>query len=200
MLCIACIIQYITLLEMGGMAKTSGSQRTTISIPADIKRRMNNVKEDVNWSAIACRAFESKLAEIATRKERKTMQDVIDRLRESKRQSEGADHADGFVTGKDFAMHRAEAHELQALEALQRRTHDWDGYFTQPEGSGALGLADLLYLEIIPESEQNGRDGSAEFWDFAIGADVDRYRLSPTWLKGFAEGALDVWEDVKSKL
>lgn len=43
----------------------AGSVRTTISIPADLRRRMCKVKEDVNWSALACVAFEAKLLEIA---------------------------------------------------------------------------------------------------------------------------------------
>ena len=53
--------------------KKPGYTRTTISVPADLKGRMNKVKEDVNWSALACQAFQGKLAEIAAKKERKTM-------------------------------------------------------------------------------------------------------------------------------
>ncbi|HKZ80142.1 MAG TPA: hypothetical protein VJ124_17845 [Pyrinomonadaceae bacterium] len=128
------------------------------------------------------------------------MQDVIDRLRESKRQSEGNDYKEGFSEGKDFAMHRAEARQLQAFEDFQERTQDWDGYFTQPNGRDAWGLTDHLYFEIAPEGEQAGRDESAEFWTFAIGDSLDRYRLSSAWFKGFVEGALDVWQDVQSEL
>ena len=63
------------------MAKVTGSHRTTISVPLELKKRMDKVKEDVNWSALACRAFEQKLAEVASKKENKTMNDVITRLR-----------------------------------------------------------------------------------------------------------------------
>ncbi|MHC4179286.1 MAG: hypothetical protein ACYSWU_17370 [Planctomycetota bacterium] len=38
---------------------------TSISVPPDLKRRMDKVKEPVNWSAVACQAFEQKLAEIS---------------------------------------------------------------------------------------------------------------------------------------
>jgi hypothetical protein len=47
--------------------------RTTITVPADLKRRMDAVKEEVNWSALAASAFEAKLAEIAKKKEIKKM-------------------------------------------------------------------------------------------------------------------------------
>jgi hypothetical protein len=39
--------------------------RTTITVPADLKARMEAVGEPVNWSAIACQAFEQGLAKIA---------------------------------------------------------------------------------------------------------------------------------------
>jgi hypothetical protein len=64
--------------------KKPGIYRTTISISADLKRRIDKAGEDVNWSAIAARAFESKLADIAAKKEKKNMDDVIQRLRASR--------------------------------------------------------------------------------------------------------------------
>ncbi|KKL87683.1 hypothetical protein LCGC14_1932280 [marine sediment metagenome] len=38
--------------------------KTMISIPHDLKCQMANVDEYVNWSAVACQAFQAKLAEI----------------------------------------------------------------------------------------------------------------------------------------
>src|SRR5437879_3439244 len=49
------------------------SFRTTITVPADLKRRMDAVDEEINWSALAASAFEAKLAEIAKKKELKKM-------------------------------------------------------------------------------------------------------------------------------
>ena len=46
--------------------------RTTISVPSELKARMDAVDESVNWSAVACQAFELKLAEITKRKGRRT--------------------------------------------------------------------------------------------------------------------------------
>jgi post-segregation antitoxin (ccd killing protein) len=47
------------------MARTT---RTTISVPRDLKDRMDAVGVAVNWSAVACRAFERRVAEIEKRK------------------------------------------------------------------------------------------------------------------------------------
>ena len=37
--------------------------RTTISMPRELKQRMDKVPDEVNWSALACQAFREKLAE-----------------------------------------------------------------------------------------------------------------------------------------
>ena len=38
--------------------------RTTITVPGELKKRMKRAGSKVNWSAVACEAFETKLAEI----------------------------------------------------------------------------------------------------------------------------------------
>jgi hypothetical protein len=42
--------------------------RTSISIPPALRTRMKAVEQPVNWSSVATRAFEAKLAEIEARK------------------------------------------------------------------------------------------------------------------------------------
>jgi len=44
--------------------KRPNTIRTTISVPRELKGRMDKVKEGVNWSALACQAFQTKLAEL----------------------------------------------------------------------------------------------------------------------------------------
>jgi len=41
--------------------------RMNISVPDGLRKRMDKLKQDVNWSALACGAFESHLAEVAAR-------------------------------------------------------------------------------------------------------------------------------------
>jgi hypothetical protein len=78
----------------------SKTMRTSISVPLALKKRMDAAKEQINWSAIACRAFEEKLAEIASRKRRKTLDDVIQRLRGSKQKEEDEQYKIGYEAGR----------------------------------------------------------------------------------------------------
>src|SRR6266446_8123193 len=91
------------------------STRTTISVPAQLKVRMEQVRESVNWSAIACQAFENKLAEIAARKENKSMNDVVERLKASLRSDQGKSFNEGYEAGTNWAENTATAAELARL-------------------------------------------------------------------------------------
>src|ERR1051325_2917552 len=149
--------------------------RTTITIPPSLKKQMDAVKEDVNWSAVACRAFEVKLGEIATRKVEKNMETVIQRLRSSKFKHEDKTYNDGKKSGRSWATYQAEyAHlrELQklrdnagrALIGLKNETRpDWETWFDPRSGEK---LAEVL-LEAEP-----GYSSSSDlraFWFGAVG-------------------------------
>ena len=97
------------------MGKKPGFFRTTISVPRDLKRRMDAVKEPVNWSALACRAFEEKLAEIATKKEEKSMADIIQRLRTTK---PDLIYQQGQADGRRWASEQAQYEDMLRLEQL----------------------------------------------------------------------------------
>jgi hypothetical protein len=178
----------------------SGSYRTTISIPQDLKRRMDKDGPDVNWSAIAATAFEVKLAEIVAKKAKKNMADVIQRLRASKQQGEAQVYQDGFAEGQEWAKDRAEALELQRLERFREslRNLEWDLQFKTSE-TDAYGVSDRFVWMVRPETE-GARELCAEFWEQAIG-EVNLNRIQEDdFVRGFAEGALDVWAEVKSEL
>jgi hypothetical protein len=64
----------------------------------------------------------------------------------------------------------------------------------------AMGMAAAADLELL-ESRYDGRSAasvSPDFWDKAIGKDWDAKRAA--YLCGFADGALDVWNEVKRRL
>jgi len=69
------------------------------SIPDELKKRMDRVKEPVNWSSLAADAFELKLGEIARRQEEKTLEEVIARLRAHIVEDEMDDSARGHRVG-----------------------------------------------------------------------------------------------------
>jgi hypothetical protein len=181
------------------MAKTTGSHRTTISVPLDLKKRMDKVKEDVNWSALACQAFESKLAEIAARKETKTMDDVIERLRGSLRQHETETYKEGFEFGQEWAQNTAEAGELKRLErAIEQHARDWGTTFEVCEHqSGGMSARQWVYSLACPaDSERNNEN---DFWEAAIGDDLSPLD-EPQFVRGFAEGAADIWRQLKTRV
>ena len=166
--------------------------RMTIYVADALKARMSEVceAEDVNWSALACRAFEAKLAEIASRKQEKDMRDVIDRLRASAQQAEGEDHERGFAAGQEWAKSQATAAQLRRLAKAREPGTDW--YFTDESLSPP---ADVLFINIILDNLDN-RDAQ-DFWSDEVGEDVT---ITPCFVQGFAEGAMAVWERVVDEL
>src|SRR5262245_57540294 len=119
------------------MGRQSGNIfRTTISVPLDLKKRMDAAGAGVNWSAVACRAFEVELAEIAARKKEKTMDDVIQRLRASKLRGASEAHKEGDAAGRKWARDHAEADELQNLENLLDLLDGESGFDRDPFFSG----------------------------------------------------------------
>ncbi len=172
--------------------------RTTISVPADLKARMEAVEESVNWSAIACRAFEQTLAEITKRRGARNMKEVAMRLRASKRKSETEQYNEGFEAGKTWAMNQAEADELERLVDLREKNiTNWDVLFDQYD-SNAYSVAEQMAFTILGKDAEPGRPEAREFWERAIGEDA--VSSPPELVRGFIEGALQVWEEVADDL
>ena len=171
--------------------------RTTISIPDDLKRRMDRVKEPVNWSAIAAEAFELKLGEIARKQKEKTMDTVIARLRASKIQGASAFQKEGHVIGIGWAKEHAEFDELQRLARL-----DADEFFGSDwGGDGAYAAAEVLVFKIAGTDDYD-RSAATDFWESLLGDDADaETRLaSLDFLRGFVEGAVELFEQVEGEL
>lgn len=175
-------------------ALRGSKMRMNISVPDDLKNRMNKTGENVNWSAEACRAFEDKLAELAAKKERKTMADVITRLRASKRKTDDRSVVEGRAMGREWAGERAEAKELETLESTFSNSDSW---YDQNESS-AYSPGELLYFSIYPEMEGD-RAGAEAFWQAICGDDTSPMN-SASFVNGFIEGALELWEEVKPNI
>lgn len=173
--------------------------RTTISIPQDLKTRMDKAGEEVNWSAIAARAFEDKLGEIASRKERLTMADAIERLRASKRRGESASYQKGEKAGMEWAKDSADVKDLQALEDTREQTGvHWDVYFENDDRS-AWGPGELLAFIMVPGDDRDRRD-AGEWLESVLGEDSDELAMDGAFIRGFADGALAFWGEVKDQL
>ena len=195
-------IALLTNEEIPNVAESQGSVRTTISMPSDLKVRMERVRETVNWSAVACRAFENKLAEIAARKEKKAMSDVVERLRASLRIEQGANYQDGWEAGCVWCKEQASAEELRRLQEFEQLIKDkgkraWEQWFSeQREHIPWMRLVDLIHKHEFPQPE-----GTAiPFWKRVLGEEKHQKLRSGDFLRGFVEGAMELWSKVQKEL
>jgi hypothetical protein len=176
------------------------SPHMTITVPADVRRRMSAVKEDVNWSALACRAFEDKLAEIAARKESKVMNDVVERLRASLRAKQGVSFNDGYEHGRKWAENVATAAELTRLQTFQERTRAKAQLYWEREFWSEYQNPRWIALVGEIQDDKNLRPGMAQaFWESLLGQ-VSQKPSDGDFLRGFVEGAVDLWAKVQKQL
>jgi hypothetical protein len=166
-----------------------------VYVPEALKRRMAKIK-GVKWSPIACAAFEGKLGELAARKETKNMQDVIDRLRASNMADLSEKQSSGSRAGREWAKSKAEAAELKRLQrALDVASPNQPEPFVDNDGSAHSG-AEVFVFTIRPEFNRNRAEAN-DFWSWAIGDDD---LPEGEFVQAFAEGAVEVWQEVQDKL
>lgn len=175
--------------------------RTTISIPDDLKRRMDKVKEPINWSLVAAVAFERKIGEIAARKkEAKNMQDVIDRLRGKAHDEESELYHDGYEVGEEWAKNYASPKQLQRLSNLVELL-EWSEYFIGQCNAPYSHCDYLAFLILGLDDDEIDEFKSDEFWESAAALDHRSQKLRDTdFLRGFVEGADELWSAVANKL
>lgn len=168
--------------------------KMTVYVPDELKSRMDKTKEPVNWSSLACEAFERKLGEIAQRKKEKTMEDVIQRLKASKLEDTSDQHRQGYEDGIDWAKHRASARELRRLsKELVRGVED-----SFPD-SDTYDPGQAFFRLLVSENDFDRRD-SDEFWETNAGDEGESLSGEVEYVRGFAEGALEVWNEVEDKI
>jgi hypothetical protein len=125
-------------------------------------------------------------------------QDVITRLRASKRRMEDEHYQEGQKAGRAWAEATAEAGELQRLENWQAKTRsNWDSLFTKDTRS-AWSVAELMVFTVRPDNDEI-HVAAEEFWEFELGDNVSAAD-NPQFVKGFIDGALDLWYEVKEQL
>lgn len=163
--------------------------RQNIYVNDDLKERMDAVREPVNWSEVAADAFEKKLGEIAQRKKRKTMTDVVQRLRASKLEHESEEEKLGRKAGEEWARDHAAWAELQR-SAQMVDDQSWR------EGVGdAFGLSGNLISHVCPDLHGD-RGAQEDFWE-AWGE--ERYPPNE-FVWSFFEAAAEVFEKVRKQV
>jgi len=171
----------------------------SVWVSDDLKRRMGKVKGQVNWSAVASEAFDRKLGEIAATKRKKTMKDVVDRLRASDLEHATDQEKQGRVDGYEWAKHRAQTHELRRLDEYKAEVGTpWPRLFDSGNSQyDAGGLFCSFIYPLIDEDYERAAEQADEFWR-AQGRECSGIEMEYAY--GFAEGALDLWYEVKDQL
>lgn len=158
--------------------------RTTISISDDLKQRMSQVEGDVNWSQVASRAFEVRLAEIATKQKVKDMNDVVQRLRASKLQGEDEVYREGEEIGREWAKNAA---TWQQLERVPGPDHEM--FRSTLIGSLFVWIA----KEIVG-------DDDTDFWADVCGRESDARLDDEGFVRGFVDGANEIYDQVAQQI
>lgn len=162
--------------------------RMSIYIPDGLKAEMDRFGDQVTWSNVAQHAFH---AEIAKRDfpEDPTMEDVIKRLADSKKE----ELEDGRKDGRYWAKHTASYKELKLLSKL-----DVDDVSNPEWGTtGAEVVDDHMRPATKDWRSDTRRDFEESFW-FPFAEDLKD--ISDEYAAGFVEGAQEVWAQVEDKL
>ena len=170
--------------------------RMNIYVPDDLRKRMDKAsrRQEVNWSAIACRAFLDQVIQHEMRQQRTRMErtKVIERLKAADADVVSESERVGNEDGQRWAEQFATPTQLRRLKDAQHGSKNW--YIGV--GGSAYSAAEGIYFTIEP-----GHDGVREeadgFWE--------KYgRLTPdnvdAYVLGFCKGAMEVWDQVSHQL
>jgi hypothetical protein len=133
--------------------------RTTITVPARLQEEMRNTRTRVNWSAIACQAFEKKLEELGTVQDITSVQGAIERMKSLNEQEPtliDRERQSGKSAGIDWAMNDAHPSQIQRIEDFRHTVPDDEWSELMISGDGWRQLAKC----IEPRSRQPRGRGS----------------------------------------
>jgi hypothetical protein len=171
--------------------KRRGFVRTTISLPAELRRRMKDCGPDVNWSAVAVRAFAAEVGRIQTQRMDVHLDDVVARLRGTQVESRSDQFEKGRIQGEKWAQRQATATQLRRLWAA------WRDARRNPGSNSENWLSTMIAKKSAGEvlAKIVGKE-----WPVPKHA-ADAERLdSSEYVHGFAAGAIRVWKQVARRL
>ncbi len=177
------------------MSEPQGVIRANISVPRELKARMEAADKGVNWSSVACSAFQVKLLELDSQKETKNMDEVIARLKAAGELEDREEYQAGRAAGEEWAGKQATPRQLRRLT----KGMDDPGY-------GISGMLEV-YVNGMNHGIQHGLChaisgkepgcGDAKmFWEVILGDDCAGQIDDLAFAQGFVEGALELWKKV----
>ncbi|MCJ2054760.1 hypothetical protein [Methylobacterium sp. J-070] len=148
----------------------------------ELKARMAETGDALNWSDIARPAFETAIAAFNHRKGQ-NMSTAIERLRASKAAYQGARDQDGKSAGRDWATHHAEFGDLKRLGDI-----DVSLYFDDPDT-----IWRAIKAAVDPDDTEEDRDLAERLFD-------DRHPPEGGYLVAWVEGAQEFFAEVENQL
>ena len=138
--------------------------------------------------------------DIAVRDENGISDDVVDRLRAAGEIAAKEEYEDGENAGRKWAKSTATPKELKRLETYVNSANGnvdwWD--VDCPNWCAPFGAADYLVFALRLR-DKDDHDAPNRFWTEALGNDTHRIQ-DGDFLRGFGEGAIAIWEEVKDRL
>jgi hypothetical protein len=152
--------------------------RINLSIPDATKSAMDAL-DSVNWSEVARAAFDRTIQQQKSMKV-ENMEAVIERLKLSKAEADGADEAAGKRDGSLWAQKVASYRDLKRVGKLE------------------LDEGDVSFASQVDMALGNsGRDWGESFWN-----DGGDFQSVPgdEYVSGWVEGVQSVWDEVEGKI
>lgn len=159
----------------------------SVSVPEELKQRMEGYR--VNWSAVACEAFEQRLMYYEN-----DLDEVIGRLRRSKIENTTEAYEEGRNEGKLWAETTADFSDLKALGRAVRTEYGLSIFEVKQKRTQTM--AEIIYLAL--KRKEDAGDAN-EFWTAEVKAE-NFHNLEDDWFLGFVEGAHDVWDAVYDQI
>lgn len=155
--------------------------RVSIYVSDELKARMTEAGDALNWSDIARPAFETALATYNHRKGQ-NMQTAIERLRASKARHEQEQESDAKQCGRDWASNRAEFAELERMDAIDLSLF----------GNGVNHIWRDIKDAVDPNNDEDGEDVSERLF-----GDVEH---DESWLISWVEGVQEFYAEVANQI
>jgi hypothetical protein len=173
--------------------------RLGLTLPPELKKEMDEVPEEVNWSAVAAEAFRRKLTQLQSEREATTMEEVIGRMRADEKLNDDAMHKEGRQAAEQWVMkRRAKPKELRRLDKAMEPFDHSSGYYVSVMANGmnrgpAVGIARDLFGD---------KYDASLFWKGVIGLGDDWRETADdvNFADGFVEKAMELWEQIEPKL
>lgn len=158
-----------------------------ISLPDELKARMDDDRRQMSWSAIARNAFELELK--STRETGGDMSAVIERLRASKQKMEEEQRPEWVERGRQWVMDYAEYEEARQVAELAAEVRKMRGL---PDAYNLMGL---LYTAIY--EDEPARSDVAELAEQLFRSERIPSSVQLCWFLG---GVEEVWDEIANKI